>query len=462
MSSLANKLTKRWLALLMAAALAAAPAAARADNIDKELVKKGPELVQELKKKGYHNIGVLKFTVKKGKSELSFNAGTLNHNMATRLENALILANDAENPMGIIRDATSVAAAQAPKATYLTPEGREQLFKLSYPLAWGNQKVTADVFISGVVDLSSDMKETALKLVYFDKKSGKLQDLMSFAGIKTDRGILADSGQSFALAKRGLMRRDLGDSAADALNAWAEQSAQSNDSSSGTGTQSAGDPNNPRDSLDLLRFEVLVNGTAQPITKDSASPGEYRMDKLTEGQTVVFQLTNLTNEKIGVVVKVNGQSTINKEEAAEEQCTRWMLEPNAKNILRGFYLDKTGGGTEVELFRVTSDDEAKSAWSGFKRPGYIDLAVFRSSEIKPTPSSELGFSARGMSKRSLSKSPPATAQAAKEMVRKGMGMAARGILTGGNKEDVTLDTSAFVNPQFAANAHIMYYANPAP
>ncbi len=465
MSSLARKMIsqvrQRGLALLTAAVLAGTPAIVRADNIDKELVKKGPELLQELKKKGYHNVGVLKFTVKKGKSELTFNAGSLNHNMATRLENALILANDAENPLGIIRDATSVAAAQAPKATYLTPEGRDQLFKLNYPLAWGNQKVTADAFISGVVDLSSDMKETSLKLVVCDKKSGKLQDLMSFSGIKTDRSILADSGQSFALAKRALRARDLGDSAADALTNWANESAQANDSSTSTTTNT---PNvdNPRDSFDLVKLEVLVNGTAQAITKDSASPGEYRMDRLSEGQSVVFQLTNLTAEKIGVVIKVNGQSTINKEEAADEQCTRWMLEPNGKNILRGFYLDKTGGGTEVEIFRVLSDEESKSAWASFKRPGFIDVAVFRSSEIKPPPPTELGFSARGMSKRSLSKAPPATAQAAKEMVRKGMGLAARGMLAGGDKADVTLDSSAFVNPQFAANAHIMYFANPAP
>lgn len=449
------------LVLLTAAVLTGAPAAVRADNIDKELVKKGPELLQELKKKGYHNVGVLKFTVKKGKSELTFNAGSLNHNMATRLENALILANDAQNPMGIIRDATSVAAAQAPKATYLTPEGRDQLFKLSYPLAWGNQKVTADAFLFGVVDLSSDMKETSLKLVVCDKKTNKLQDLMSFSGIKTDRSILADSGQSFALAKRALRARDLGDSAADALTNWANESAQTNDSSTSTTTTTA-NTDNPRDSFDLVKLEVLVNGTAQPITKDSASPGEYRMDRLFEGQSVVFQLTNLTAEKIGVVIKVNGQSTINKEEAADEQCTRWMLEPNGKNILRGFYLDKTGGGTEVEIFRVLSDEEAKSAWSSFKRPGFIDVAVFRSSEIKPPPQTELGFSARGMSKRALSKAPPANAQAAKEMVRRGMGLAARGMLGGGDKADVTLDSSAFVNPQFAANAHIMYFANPAP
>jgi hypothetical protein len=368
MSSLASKMMshvrQRGLALLTAAVLASAPAVVRADNIDKELVKKGPELLQELKKKGYHNVGVLKFTVKKGKSELTFNAGSLNHNMATRLENALILANDAENPMGIIRDATSVAAAQAPKATYLTPEGRDQLFKLSYPLAWGNQKVTADAFISGVVDLSSDMKETSLKLVVCDKKSGKLQDLMSFSGIRTDRSILADSGQSFALAKRALRSRDLGDSAADALTNWANESAQSNDSSAST-TANTPNADNPRDSFDLVKLEVLVNGTAQAITKDSASPGEYRMDKLVEGQSVVFQLTNLTAEKIGVVIKVNGQSTINKEEAADEQCTRWMLEPSGKNLLRGFYLDKTGGGTEVEVFRVLNDEESKSAWASF-------------------------------------------------------------------------------------------------
>jgi hypothetical protein len=61
--------------------------------------------------KKYRNVGVLKFLVaREGKKDFSDNAGTLNMLLARRLEVALVLANDRKNLLGIIRNASAVAA----------------------------------------------------------------------------------------------------------------------------------------------------------------------------------------------------------------------------------------------------------------------------------------------------------------------------------------------------------------
>src|ERR1700722_733245 len=82
------------------------------DSLNRTLASVGPILIAKAKEKGYRNIGVLKFQVKKGTSPLTDNAGTLNLDLARRLELALILAknNNVADPVGVIKNASAVAA----------------------------------------------------------------------------------------------------------------------------------------------------------------------------------------------------------------------------------------------------------------------------------------------------------------------------------------------------------------
>src|SRR6478672_8744053 len=101
---------RRLLVPALVLALAACPAAAaRADNIDLGLIRKSPEIIKFLKDKDYKNVGVLRFQLKKGKGRATYSGGVINGNMATRLENALLMENDPKNPIGIIHDASTVA-----------------------------------------------------------------------------------------------------------------------------------------------------------------------------------------------------------------------------------------------------------------------------------------------------------------------------------------------------------------
>jgi len=104
-----------WAVPLAVAALGVA--LARADNLDRALLRHAPAIMEDLRANGYTNVGVLKFRVQKGTAAPSMHAGFLNTSLATRLENALILAQDKAQPIGITRGASEAAAELDGKAS---------------------------------------------------------------------------------------------------------------------------------------------------------------------------------------------------------------------------------------------------------------------------------------------------------------------------------------------------------
>ena len=95
------------------------------------------ELAHSLNEKGFKNVGVLKFLVKKGKGPSDGSAGSLNLNIADRLEAALIHGMDESKPLGVIHAATAVAAKAEPRFSIKSVAARKALFAHKYPLAWG-------------------------------------------------------------------------------------------------------------------------------------------------------------------------------------------------------------------------------------------------------------------------------------------------------------------------------------
>ena len=61
----------------------------------------------------------------------------MNTNVATRVENLLVLLVDPNDPMGIISDAGHNSLMHNKGATYMTSAGRKALFDTSYPLVRG-------------------------------------------------------------------------------------------------------------------------------------------------------------------------------------------------------------------------------------------------------------------------------------------------------------------------------------
>ncbi len=71
-----------------------------ADELDKLLLQHSRTILPTLKDRGYKNVGVLKFRVKKGDEPATDRAGTLNLRLAEKLEMALILANKIQDRSG--------------------------------------------------------------------------------------------------------------------------------------------------------------------------------------------------------------------------------------------------------------------------------------------------------------------------------------------------------------------------
>ena len=145
-----------------------------AHDVDRQMLAEAPGILKQLRDKGYHNVAILKFRIEKGDQPVD-RVGTLNMNLAERLEMALILKNDARNPLNIIHDASAVAA-KTPGADHRTPAGLKKLFAAKYPLAWGRDRVSPDVFLIGAAKVDnklSDLRSQHFRLRRQKRKTGE-------------------------------------------------------------------------------------------------------------------------------------------------------------------------------------------------------------------------------------------------------------------------------------------------
>jgi hypothetical protein len=414
------------------------PAAARADNLDEALRAQAVRIMKRLQEDGHKNIGVLKFQVEHRGRKASLNVSRLNLGLATRLENALVLADPTDRPLGITRGASQVAAAQDKQATYLTPEGRRKLLALDYPLAWGSDKVKVDVFLTGTARVSPDMRQTEVVIAAFDRKAPDLRELARFP-VATDRSLLADLNESFALSKRTLKRRgDLQDEEAVAVVA----------------AQGQGKKTDATPVEELVEVQVAYDGKPAAAAADADNPGGKAVTPPRPGQKVTFGLKNKSGERLAVVLRVNGVNTLRKEadDREPQAYSMWVLEPGKEYVVRGFYPDS---GT-LETFAVLSDEASEQVeLADSSRRGLIELALFR--EGGKDAENNPALVRRSISLRGVT--PPAKdlAELRARLLRAGGAVGKMGLLMPGGKESVALDQVEFTSPQFAGELVIRYH-----
>lgn len=333
-----------------AVGLAVLASGARADAMDTALLKQAPKVLRTLEEKGVKNAGVLKFRVSKGE-QTSDAAGPLNLSVARRLEVALVLANDAKAPVGIIRDASSVAAT-IPGANHLSADGRKALFTKKYPLAWSADPVVPDAFIAGRVKISSDLRETTVLLFVFDK-TGAEPELIAKFPVTSDGTTLADAGESFVL--RGAF--DSGEVVESA--AKVKQQKQSSPVA---------------DNSAPVKLEVYYNGKLQPF---EVKDGKALIQEPKAGQKVKLVVRRLDKgpDTFGVVVCVNGENTLFRQRGQPLTMRKWVLEPNAPAFeITGFYATEES----IEQFAVLSREESKVQAVRYDgNLGTLSMTVFR-------------------------------------------------------------------------------------
>jgi hypothetical protein len=483
---------------------------AQAGPIDDAMLARAPKLFRELKAKGYQNVGILKFRVEKGGRPATFHAGPLNNNMALRLEECLIRVNDENKPIGVTHGASAIAAEADGKLSYLTPEGRKKLLTLSYPLAWGSERVKVDAFLTGLVQISPDYKKTVIRIQFFDNTNPELQELMNFE-VKTDANVLTDAGESFNLKEPKIVTRGELSGLAKAFDGGAPPLQKAEDKKETPPPVPPEENKPPQNRGNDTPPEKGNTGTPKPSgkgdgsamvppEKDGSAPSQFKSDpsafkkavlageakvqvdiyyddKLVQpmfdphnpgelmipapgiSQKVHFVLKNLTSERLGVVLRINGINTLYKEADDRDvrQYAKWILEPKKTYTVAGFYPNPN----TLEQFRIRPPDDSKREEMGnVAQQGLIQVDYFQEStaEDAEPPAVRRSVSLRKLSHPELAAKKPATlAELRSRMRGLGEGLKTRNLIVAGEKQSTELKESSFDHPLHAGSLTIRYY-----
>jgi hypothetical protein len=365
-------------------------------SLERTLVRAAPDIIKYCREHGYKNVGVLKFLAhKQGQAAFSDNVGTLNRLIAKRLELAMIVANSPRDPLGIIENASDVAA-NTPGANHLTKTGRAKLFDPKYRLAWGNDEVSADAFITGLVDIDEGLKTINIKLLVLDKPTNSLATLGKDLVAANDSRKLSEIGESFSRGAFDDGTIDTGNNANANANSNASPDANANaDANAKTNTNPGSSQQQPKpDDQALAKAEAVKEQSLKNPAQDPAAPvklevlydgqpipiefrdGKAFIPEPNESQRVTFRLLrNSGDGTYGCVLKVNGENTLFRETQPDAQCHRWLLLPDNKSGIEivGFQQSReTSQG-----FRVLSRAESKDHEIDYGASvGTITLTVF--------------------------------------------------------------------------------------
>jgi hypothetical protein len=451
--------------VLVACAGVIAPA--HAADLETALLDRAKALVKHCKDRDARTVGVLKFLAAKDGSEFTDNLGTINTLLARRLELALIFANDPRNPVGVIDDASPVAA-KTPGANHRTPEGRKALFGAKYKLAWGDPRVrvTPDAFVTGLVNVSKDLKTLQVSFLYFDRKTNKLESIQSVPDVVVANrpASLVEMGESFTVrgafddgkveagtkekAKNDPPKDDKkneppADLPKDKDQSALQQAADVRDQK--TAKHPAEDPGSP------IKLTVLYNG--KPV-KVEVRDGKAFIPEPTPGQKVQFVITkDAKSPRYGVVLKVNGESTLDKQRLPDGKCRMWIMTDSGETVtISGYQI----GTDRVETFRVLSAPESKAREVNYGADvGTITMTVFQEGKPAAPDLSEDAAEKTAVAKAELPAAPSQTFDAlkAKLLEDSNRGLIAEGTQVAGKVQVVKFTPAA--NPVMTLT--VIYY-----
>src|SRR5262249_33947232 len=123
------------------------------------------------------------------------------------------------------------------------------------------------------------------------------------------------------------------------------------------------------------------------------------------------------NERLGAVLKVNGESTLFRQRIPDPQCLKWVLEPGAAPIvIRSFQV----GDNKAQAFRILSRAESKAREIDYGQDvGNITLLVFpeRRGKAKPPDLTDEGEDAAILSRGIFPDKKPRNIAALRQQLR---------------------------------------------
>ncbi len=306
--------------------IAAMAGSVRADepSFSAALQKQAGPMIEELKKRGCTNVGVLKFLIRQGKdSALQDDAGDINQSLANQTQRALILGN-ADPEFGIIEQPSAFVVKNAmTDANHRTPEGRQAFFAKKFELAWSRDKVEPSAFLVGSASIDSGLKTMTVQFQMF-KADGKLEDVGRPMTVAPGPELLAQTGLSYTMpaARRKALV------SGEKLPAEAQQEIVEEMKLSATAISEQAKPFAPLADCPV-KWIIKYNDAVVDVTGNSI-PTPKPKDR------VSFVLSNPTKETYGVVLLVNGESTLYQEKAVPFACRKWILEPETETTIIGF------------------------------------------------------------------------------------------------------------------------------
>ncbi|HZU37679.1 MAG TPA: hypothetical protein VFA18_17290 [Gemmataceae bacterium] len=385
--SIVRGFTGTFLAL---AALAVAQPARAADAplapLDQALLDHGRELIEALKKnypkkeKPLH-VAVLPFLVRKNDKTVS-NAGPLNLLMTARLEATLILSlrEGEDKHFGILPGAAATLAKEGISVRdYLSRSARDTLFgeKLFLP-AWGEpKKVQADIFLTGLVQLSPNRRTLTVVVEGFDRNTakGQLTRLVGPFQAAAELRPLVEAGGSF------LRTKDLQNQIDADLKKQTESPPESLRDAAFVMLTDQGAAPHPLDpnstSKPPIRLTIYYDKDPQTIR---VAAGSAEVDEPRTETKVSLELCNTSKRSYGVLLLVNGKNTLYPDEPLPRDLSRsamWVLKPESKILLEGFFQGDGKGKGKFLAFNVLpeSASERKSRSLGTDL-GTITLVAF--------------------------------------------------------------------------------------
>ncbi len=346
-------------------------------SIDRALKQQAPAIKKDLLDHGYKTVGVLKFLAASHDGKPRDDLGALNRTLADRLEVALVLSLDAgdEDKISVLAHASDAVDKSGNKAlNHRTEAGRAAFFAADAPAirrAWvlprQTESARADAFLTGEAVLAADCKTVQLRVEVFGRDDPKtLRTIGDEFTAAVDPRTLTECDVSYA-HKKGA--KD------DADDTPTEQVTKLDVVTPTFPGAQALPPDKEKERRrqwqDLLdqspvKLEIRYNGDLVAI-QEGVVPTPRTNDKVT------FSLENTDpNTTYGVVLKVNGQSTIEHQTLPPLDCYKWVLGPKKKITINGFQRTNE----KAEAFTVPAPAASKEINYG-DNAGVFSLVVFR-------------------------------------------------------------------------------------
>jgi|GEM_PF-1037197 len=431
------------------------PSIGTAADLSTTLHQAAKDSVAFCKKNDIKSVGTLKFLLTEG-DKFSDNVGTINSLLAKRFDVALVLANDPREPITLIEDA-SATASKIEGASHLSKEGREKLFSVAYPAMWGSDSLKPDALIAGIGTVSPDMKKITFALLIASRERNVIETIGTDYVATISPAILTEVGESFSTrgAFDGGQFVETNDNAPsdlpddlDSLDPGTQTiltSAKKVRESSTASTHPLLDPSA------AVRLQVFYDGVSIPF---DFKGGRALLKEPRTGQRVEVQLTkDSTAARYGVVVKLNGQNTLRKQQRPDASCGKWILAaPNQRVAIRGYQISNT----ELEEFRVLTQSESKQREVDYgSEVGQISITVF--AEGKP-PKLELDEDKRESQLVETARLPEEPSASFGALKAKLLADANRGLIAEGNRVQGQVRVVKFhANPTPVMSATATYY-----